>query len=190
MLLDQDGPLAAWDRHFWNLCVAEGIEFDIADPDLSAHRYITEHIPNPDHLERAKALHRSPGFYADIPVVPGAQEGVEALLDYNINVWICTKPSFWNSQCESGKRAWIFEHFPALSQRFHISLHKGMVFGDVLLDDAHVREWIDVARWSPVVYRTRYNRSGTEWADLPAFDWSEPIERLVSFVDRMRGMRS
>ena len=173
ILLDMDGPLADFDRHFWDRCTALGYTFDVVHYDHQSHRYFIEHIPNRRERKAARAMVDAPGWFAGLPVTPGATEGVAALLAAGLDVWVCTKPLEANPTCLNDKHAWLEANFPALADRLITAPDKSMVHGSVLIDDAPNPAWFDRATWAPVVFDAPYNRAGTPWADLPRFRWAD-----------------
>lgn len=180
LLLDMDGPLADFDVHFWERCIAEGWAFDIQHHSHQRHRYFTEHIPDRAHRRAARAMVDAPGWFRHLPVTPGARDGVTALLAAGIDIWVCTKPLEVNPTCRDDKGAWLADHFPELLDRLIIAPDKSMVHGDVLLDDAPKRKWFDRATWWPVIFDAPYNRDGSEWAELPRFSWGDDIGDLLA----------
>src|SRR5690606_26027440 len=102
-----------------------------------------------------------------LPVTPGAQEGVDALMAVGVDVWVCTKPLEVNPTCRDEKGAWLREHFPMLEKRLIIAPDKSLVMGDILLDDAPSLEWARRATWMPVVFDAPFNRAGSIWERLP-----------------------
>lgn len=177
LLLDMDGPLADFDVHFYARCIDAGITFEIDGPEYQQHRYFTEHIPNRRERKMARAMVDAPGWFAELPVTPGAQWGVNALLSAGIDVWVCTKPLEVNPTCHSDKAQWIARHFPALTERLIIAPNKAMVHGDVLLDDAPKDEWFAVASWRPVIFAAPFNRG--QWPHLQRWTWGDDIAALV-----------
>lgn len=177
ILLDQDGPLADFDYHFWRRCAEQGFTFDCDGPEFQQHRYFTDHIPNRRERAKARAMVDAPGWFAELPVTPGAQAGVEQILDAGLDVWVCTKPLEANPSCLNDKHAWLVRHFPALSDRLITAPDKSMVVGDVLLDDAPKPEWFERACWAPVIFEAPFNRD--QFEGLPRWSWCDPIEALL-----------
>lgn len=189
LLLDQDGPLAAFDDHVWSRGTDQGWAFDIEGVHQQANRYLSDHLPSGDERDACREMCAAPGWFRDLPVVPGSQEGVEVLLERGIDVWVCTKPMESNPTCASDKQWWVEKHFPALARRVIVTPNKGMVVGDVLLDDAPMPSWFEYACWDPMIYQYGYNGGGSRWGDVPRFTWDMPIEVLVDHLDRARSGR-
>jgi 5'-nucleotidase len=179
LLLDMDGPLADFDVHFHDRARALGHEFDVAGPHLQTARYFTDHIVDPWARKEARRMIDSSGWFASLPVTPGAVEGVAQLLDAGVDVWVCTKPLEVNPTCRDEKGAWLREHFPMLERKLIIAPDKSLVRGDVLLDDAPKLDWIGQATWIPVIFAAPFNGAGSEWDGLPRWSWGDPLADLL-----------
>lgn len=179
LLLDMDGPLAAFDDHFWRAVIAEGWPVDVPGPDGQTHRYASDHVIDPDHRAASRALVEAPGWFRALPVTAGAQAGVEELLRAGIEIVVCTKPLEENPTCRDEKAAWLVEHFPDLAVDVVITPDKSWVHGTVLLDDAIKLSWIPEATWAPVVFTAPFNGPGSPWARYQRWTWGDPIEHLI-----------
>lgn len=179
LLIDMDGPLAAFDSYGWELSVAAGHEFDTTLRERE-HRYYTDHMPCSRHRVEARAMIESPGWFASLPVTPGAVEGVDRLLSSGLfDVWVCTKPMEANPTCRDDKGRWLRRHFPMLERRLIITPDKSVVVGDLLLDDAIKPEWCARASWRPVCFTEPFNGPGSLWADMPHWAWGDGIDILA-----------
>lgn len=107
---DPDQPAPVWD--IWRLSSAGHAVYDIL---------------------------REPGFFRDLPLVPGAREVIWRLHRRGHEIVWVTHAEEWNF---ADKLAWVEEHFPFVPRvNFVATLRKELVEGDVLLDDApHVIE--------------------------------------------------
>jgi 5'(3')-deoxyribonucleotidase len=77
-----------------------------------------------------------PGFFRNLKVMPGAKEGVKALLNNpKIKVYIGTKHTTKTDYSPSEKVGWVREHFPELIKRMFIVTDKHLLKGDYLIDD-------------------------------------------------------
>lgn len=186
LLMDQDGPLAAFDDLFYERVVERGWQLDVSSPAEQVHRYFSDHIV--DEIERAESrrMTEEPGWFRELPVVPGSQEGVARLMEAGVDIWICTKPMEGNPTCASDKYEWVAEHFPDLAKRVIVTPNKGLVVGDVLLDDAPLSDWFPYACWTPVIYECGYNGGGSDWGHLPRWTWDQDIEILLEHLDTAR----
>lgn len=179
LLLDMDGPLADFDRHFYERASAAGYTFDVAGPHVQTARYFTDHIADRRERAEARKMVDAPGWFEGLPVTPGAIEGVAALLDRGIDVWVCTRPLEANPTCRDAKGAWLREHFPELERRLIIAPDKSLIVGDVLLDDAPKPAWLDRAPWRSIIFAAPFNGRGSAWGGLPRWSWRDPISWLL-----------
>lgn len=179
LLLDMDGPLAAFDLHFWNRCTDQGWGFNVAGPHEQTARFFTDHMPDKAQRALARKMVESPGWFRELPVTEGAQQGVQDLLSQGVQIWVCTKPLAASHTCASEKMAWIEEHFPDLQGRVIVTPDKSLVQGDVLLDDAPKLSWIPRATWEPRIFTAPYNGAGSKWEGIPSWSWGDPLEGLL-----------
>lgn len=178
LLLDMDGPLADFDRHFWEYLERVGIELDISSQADQMYRFLTDHMPRSER-RRARAIVERAGWFGELPVTPGAKEGVAELLGAGVDVWVCTKPLEANPTCLNDKHAWLVRHFPELSNHLITAPDKSMIRGDILLDDAIKLTWLETATWAPVVFDAPFNRYHSEWRDIPRWSWGDPLDILL-----------
>ena len=94
---------------------------------------IAVHIKDPPEMFE-------PVFFRNLKVLPGAKEGVQALLDNpRLEVYIGTKHTTKTDYSPSEKVGWVREHFPELVKRMCIVTDKNLLRGDYLIDDD--RRW-------------------------------------------------
>jgi 5'-nucleotidase len=179
VLVDMDGVLADFDLHFWNRCTAEGYVFDVDHHLDQRHRYFTDHIPDSEHRQAARLMVDSEGWFRDLPVIPGAVEGMDALCSAGLDVWVCSKPLDSNPTGRDEKAAWLTEYFPDFAERLILAPDKSMILGHVLLDDAPKLPWLERASWDAVVFAQPFNGPGSKWGHLPHWTWGDPLADLL-----------
>lgn len=179
VLVDMDGPLAAFDAHFHELCTTQGWAMH-STLDTQCHRFATDCIVDREHARLARQHVDSTAWFRDLPVVPGAVEGLDAIAEL-ADVWICTKPLEANATCRDDKAAWLADHFgERWVRRLILAPDKSMVRGNVLLDDAPKPEWFDAASWRPVIFPMPWNGKGSVFdASLQRWAWGDPVDELV-----------
>lgn len=178
LLLDMDGPIADFDKAFFNLCGEYGFELDCT-PETQVHRFGSDHIADKKARREARELIYRTRWFRDLPVVEGALEGVRRLQE-EFDVWVCTKPLEENKRCRDDKGAWIRKHFGRdLERQLVITPDKTIVDGVILLDDAIKLDWIGKGSWKSVIFRTVWNQEGSIWEDLPHWDWNDDVRELV-----------
>lgn len=180
VLCDQDGVLADLEAGFW----AQWAELypdapQQADADTSKF-YIHDQLPA-QYRDQANALRNMPGFYRNLPVVPGAVEALHAMLAAGWDVRICTAPLLTNSTCASDKLAWIDEVLgDGWSARTIIAKDKSFVRGDVLIDDKPELTTALTPTWRHVVFDSPYNQGSPSPHRLTGWDtWSETLTPLL-----------
>lgn len=178
VLLDMDGPLADFDRAFFERCAWNGWEMDCTLA-TQTHRFATDHIPNRAARAHARRMVDTTGWFASLPVTAGARNGLLSLAEV-ADVWIVSKPLEANPSCRDEKAEWLRREFGTeWERRLILAADKSMVRGDVLLDDAPHVEWCERATWVPVIFATPWNGAGSKWESLRRWTWRDPIERLL-----------
>ena len=115
-----------------------------------------------------------PGFFRNLKVMPGAKEGVQALLDNpRLKVYIGTKHTTKTDHSPSEKVAWVREHFPSLLKKMFIVTDKHLLRGDFLIDDdlrwkkfpgkfIHFDKTNPESEWKRIVQYFKDNEKGKE----------------------------
>lgn len=75
------------------------------------------------------------GFFLKLKPIADAIESIRVLQKEH-DVWILTRPSFYNVNCYTEKAQWILDHFDLdLLKKTIFSGDKSLLLGDVLIDD-------------------------------------------------------
>ncbi len=177
-LVDQDGPLADFDPHFHAMCRDNGWHMDVDGHHNQAHRFAEKHIVFEDHRSRAMELVESPGWFLDLPVTPGAVDGINRLAEIpGAEVWICTKPMEANPTCRNDKQAWVERHLGhKWAQRLIMAPDKGVV------RMAAGVAWALRAAWVPVIFPMAWNGDGTAWDGLLRWSWDDDVNTLAEIA--------
>lgn len=184
ILMDMDGPMAAFDDHFFDRVAEQGYELDIPGADGQVHRYATDHVVSSRERKHARRMTEQPGWFRNLPRTPGARRGMERLVEAGHDVWICTKPMRDNPTCRDEKAQWVEYHYGSdWVRRLIITPDKSMVVGDVLVDDAPYIEWLDRAIWKPAIFPRPWNGAGSKWEGLPRWGWDDPVELLEEIAN-------
>jgi 5'(3')-deoxyribonucleotidase len=115
------------------------------------------------------------GFFLKLEEIPGAIEAFRKLQEY-FEVWILTRPSFYNVNCFTEKAEWVLEHidFEALTKTIMCG-DKSLLKGDYLIDDKDgdgqsdfEGEWIEFGSekfpdWDSVTEYLIYKNKYHEW---------------------------
>lgn len=181
ILMDMDGPLADFDRAFWDLCEQMGFEMNCTRGQQS-QRFATDHVVHFDDRRWIRRHIDTTDWFRHLPVTPGALKGMATLAQL-AEVWVVSKPLLLNPRCRDDKAAWLKEHF-GLTYHLILANDKSMIRGHVLVDDAPHLDWLADASWWPLIYRTTWNGDGSRWEKLPRWDWNDGVDTLLAFAER------
>ena len=88
---------------------------------------------------------KEPGFFYNMDPMPGAVEGMRALIADGYDIIILTRPPDESSHGVADKQAWIRERFPSLASMKHqiFTTRKELIDGALLFDDCpdHLIQW-------------------------------------------------
>ncbi len=135
-------------------------------------RNLAEVVPE-ERVERTEELVLAPGFFRDIPVMPGSQEVVRALAArYEVFV---ASAAMEVPTSFADKFAWLEEHFPFIPPSHLVFCgDKGVLDVDYLIDDSP-RQFARL-RGTPVLFSARHNREETRY--LRVSSWAD-VRRLL-----------
>lgn len=188
VLCDMDGPITAFDTAFFDRCGEHGWYMDVDGLEYQQHRFATDHVIDPEHRKAARKMVDAPGWFWNLQPTSGAIDGLHALAE-KADVWLCTKPLESSPTCRDEKAAWVEKWLGAeWLRRLIITPHKGLVRGDVLLDDAPNPDWFEDATWTPVIYTASWNGIDTKWDGLPRWQWGDDIGTLIEYGNLRNGV--
>lgn len=158
ILVDQDGVLA--DQHGYFLELIKERRPDIYETFHGEFlSYEIEKAFAPEHADSINALRLEKGFFANIPLIAGAKEGLTHLKELGYDVRICTAPTLEHQFCVPEKLAWIDEHLGReFTGRTILTRDKTLVRGDILIDDKPNIVGIYTPTWKHVIYDQPYNK--------------------------------
>ena len=147
------------------------------DDNLTADKIVTWDWA---HLTKCAAadlykLTEKPGFFRNLPVMPGAIEVTTRLQQKGHIMFFVTAVPYTTPTALYDKSQWVIEHMPHIGPKNVIAAHKkDMIRGDLLLDDSprNLSEFGKIK----VAYDYPYNREAK--ADYRIRDWFE-FEKLV-----------
>ena len=162
ILIDMDGVLAAFDR-----AVEDGMKDSIARGGLRFVRprknfYIHEDYPESMH-EDIKAIWQAKGFYRRLPLMEGAVEGWQRIMEAGYAPRICSSPIPQNPDCITEKRAWLEEHFvPQFGYKILDSAifdrDKSKYDAIALIDDKPSVVCSQLPSWTHIIFDAPYNQ--------------------------------
>jgi len=128
-----------------------------------------------------------PGFFADLPLIPGAAEGIRTLVDQGHDVVFIS--SAVAPGAATDKINWLVRHFPYVHRNNHFvtCYRKDLVRLDVLIDDGPHNLTRQRAAWGDAVKIVTidypYNREAQGVCDLVAKSYKDKASAWAQIVD-------
>jgi 5'-nucleotidase len=159
ILVDMDGPLADFEKGFlkqWQIVfpnerfipLEERTTFRIQDQyGLKLH-------------DKIRAVYSAPGFYRQLPIIPGAKEALTQLTEKGHNLRICTSPLTEYKNCVLEKYQWVEENLgSSFIKRIIVTKDKTLIRGDLLIDDNPTITGVYSPVWEHILFDKPYNRA-------------------------------
>lgn len=127
-------------------------------------------------VEDVKKVYCTPGFFGNLPVIPGAVEAIQEMHNCGHEIFFCTSPlSSWEN-CVGEKHAWIEHTFGReWVRKIILTKDKTLINGDLLIDDNPELHGVRFPSWEHVIFDAPYNRGvigkrrfrfWSEWKEL------------------------
>ncbi|HEX4170753.1 MAG TPA: hypothetical protein VHZ55_35280 [Bryobacteraceae bacterium] len=164
--IDMDEVSADTMSHFLNLYNAE-FNLELTKKDFHGRRVFQ--VIDQDHVARAREYFLSEDFFADIPIMPGSQEVIEALTK-RYEVFITTAAMDVPNSF-TAKFKWLQKYLPFIPPANVVFCgDKSIIFADFLIDDdvRHFRRF----RGEGILFTATHNvnessfRRVDNWADV------------------------
>ncbi len=175
VLVDQDGPLADFEGAFfaiWERLYPGG--FTIPREERTTF-YIRDQFPETLRPLTDAVIH-APGFYRNLPPMPGALAAMQSMLEMGLDVRICTAPLPRYRNCVLEKYEWVDEHLGReFVSRMIVTPDKTVVRGAFLIDDKpRVTGALEPA-WEHLLFDLPYNRHATDRRRVTWENWREVL---------------
>lgn len=181
LLCDVDNVCADWTGH-----VLAELEFVLGRPSPPRELQM-KHDINPildeEQRELLLTMLSGPTFWATLPVIPGAQEGIRVIEDAGHEVFFVSTPWISCDTWERERRSWLAMHFGADYKQLVPVHHKHIIQGDVFVDDRpdKVKKWMQANPYgSTFIYSQPYNAKERQRQDWPFFTWDDPGQLLLA----------
>ena len=132
------------------LCDMDGVVVDIMslwlkmynrdyDDNLKVDDIVSRSIEKYVRPECGEGIYkylRMKGFFRQAQPYPEAKDGIQKLLNIENDIWFVTTPAIDAKYLMHEKIEWVEELYPQIgSKKTIFCLHKGIINGDVLIDD-------------------------------------------------------
>jgi 5'(3')-deoxyribonucleotidase len=181
VLLDCDGPLLSYTH---GICAAanERLSPDQhINPSMITRWDVLSFITNEKVRSEVSQMRNGRSFWANLPVVEGARDGIEQLRSAGVGVKVVTSPFLSCDAWGSVRYAALKRHFGISPDDVHVTADKSVVRGDAFVDDkpSHVLSWqIANPLCAALLYDLPHNRQATSRA---RFMWSPVhLDALIS----------
>lgn len=183
ILLDQDGVIADFEAALAaEMYRISGGRFWVPVGDRSAPRASVDYEARfgREAAEMCKAVMQTPGFYADLPPMPGALDAISELSTRGWYVAVCTAPLTGSRTCAAEKLSWLTEHLgPEAARRAIITKDKTLPRGRFLVDDRPQAGLLSPT-WQQVLFASPTN--GSVPVSLPIVARAETWEAVLELV--------
>lgn len=145
VLFDVDGVVADFISHAMDFLnrIAETLgDPPTYDPSTVVTFELDSWVP-PKHLTPLYELMSKPEFWLTLPVIEGAQEGIDRVRTKGLTVYWVTKPSKYCPLWLWARQEWLKKHFATDPDDIISTMHKHLVQGARFFDDKiqHVEAW-------------------------------------------------
>ena len=117
----------------------------------------------------------TPGFFRNVPVMPGSREGLKRLNDNFKVIVVSLATEFPHSLTD--KQLWLHEHFPFISwQQIVFCGSKNIICADIMIDD-HIKN-LDDFKGDTIMFTQPHNMNMNHSRHKRVDSWAE-IEKLL-----------
>lgn len=176
ILVDMDDVLCAWTKQYdeeVKRYPGLGLTSSAENPTFDKFSGLSD-----EALKAAYEIFNLEGFYRKLEPIEGGIDAVKAMHGEGHEVYIVSAPWQGNPTCASDKYAWVNEHLGVeWTYRTILTNNKGLVSGDILIDDRpEVRGW-EVADWKHIYFTHPHNEglpglrldSWKDWRNVLSF---------------------
>ena len=181
VLVDMDGVLADFESAV--LSHVRALHPGITIPPMTKFRV---HHNFDDEIIQQEIISyiTSEGFFRNLPLIDGALDGWQRLIDLGYAPRICSTPIRTNPWSESEKRAWLTKHLGAkVAEEAFIDRNKYLHGGVTLIDDRTDLRHASKAPWQQILFDATYNQELE--TDYRLYGWNDPkldalLKRIIA----------
>lgn len=175
ILIDQDGPLADFEKGFLQIWKAQYPDEFFVPVEKRATFYIRDEYP-PELTEKVDNIYCAPGFYENLPATEGCIEALDEMLKLGHDVRICTAPLTRYDNCVLEKYKWVEKHLGrAFTNRVILTKDKTLIKGRYLIDDKPEIAGVAKPEWEHIIFDSSYNAHIQGTKRLTWHNWKEVL---------------
>ena len=163
VLLDLDGTVAEPERRIADILLSRGRTLRPRQRRRMRHDYparalLSDADRTTPSQEEIFEIVSAPGFYRDLPLMGGSEEGWRRIRNFGCRAVFCSVPLAANPECEAEKREWITRYFGTLAaEQALIVRDKTLCDGMALVDDSPAVTGARAPTWRHILYTQPYN---------------------------------
>lgn len=186
VLIDMDGVVADFEAHTEAKMLELYPHIELIRP--RSNFYMHEDYA-PEYHEVIRSIQAAKHFFREFPLIDGALEGWQRLIDFGYNPRICTAPLSINLECAADKIWWLEKHFvPVFGKKV---VEHAIIDGDkaahpglALIDDRPEIRDADKASWTHILFEQPYNLHVQ--TDFRMHGWQDPS--LPELLERAKAL--
>lgn len=176
ILVDMDGVLADFDQGFVDIWKVKHPDLTYVPVEERNTFYTYKQYPK-ELRPLTRDIVRAPKFFASLPPIEGALQGLKELAETGHDIYICSSPLISNPTGASEKYDWIKEHLgDDWVGKLILAPDKTMVRGDILIDDRPEIKGAQQPLWEHVLYDQLYNQDIEGRRRMTWANWREILE--------------
>ena len=181
VLVDMDGVLADFEGGFLEHWKEKHPDKPYVPLEQRNTFYIAEQYPKA-YRDLIWEIFLTPGFFRELPVIPGGKEALAAMDAAGIEVFICTSPFSQYENTVLEKFEWVDQHLGRKwSGRLILTPDKTIVDADYLIDDKPTVGGLAKPRWKHILYDDGRNRSEDGKKRLAWSNWKQVMRSEKRF---------
>lgn len=136
----------------------------------------------PEHEELVKSISDEVGFFENLPIIDGAKEGWDMLIEAGYDPRVCSSPLSTHPNCEQEKRNWLEKYFGTkVAGEALIVKDKTLYSGLALIDDKPKITGRGTPTWQQILFTQPYNKKVE--TDYRLNGWGD--ERLLGYLKKL-----
>lgn len=171
ILVDLDGPLADLEGEFLRRWKQKFPGEFFVPFEQRKNFFLREDYPE-ELREKTNEILREDGFFANLPIVPGAREAILTLRATRYTIFLCTSDIFANKTGLRDKRTWVQKYLGEdFAKAMIFTRDKTLIRGDYLIDDRPAVQGALEPAWEHVIFDQPFNRDVVNKKRIN-IDWS------------------